>query len=106
MLSCIIASGVIRQYRVRAQGDSGFDETYTTSSTLQLVAGLQCCSDYRFTVSAFTIAYGPAASEVTFRTNPDLSGKNFPLTCARIAATTTAWFETLLPNLLIQIQSQ
>ena len=74
-------SGVIRQYRIRviAQGSSGFDQVYTTSSTLQFVSGLDCCSDYRFSVSAFTNAYGPSASEVPFRTNPDLSGKSIHL---------------------------
>ena len=70
-------SGVIRQYRIRvtAQGSSGFDQVYTTSSTLQFVDRLDCCSDYRFSVSAFTIAYGPSSGDMAFRTNPDLSGK-------------------------------
>ena len=42
---------------------------------MQLVDGLQCCSDYRFSVSAFTINYGPTATVTMFRTNPDLSSK-------------------------------
>ena len=42
---------------------------------MQLVDGLQCCSDYRFSVSAFTINYGPTATVMMFRTNPDLSSK-------------------------------
>ena len=70
-------AGVIRQYRIRvnAQDYSGFEQVYTTSSTIQFVDRLACCSDYRFSVSAFTIAYGPAATDMAFRTNPDLSGK-------------------------------
>lgn len=70
-------SGNIRQYRVRVSGvdNPAYEETFTTSSTTQLVDGLQCCSSYRFTVSAFTISYGPAAALTMFRTNPDLSSK-------------------------------
>ncbi len=52
-----------------------YEETLTTSATTQLVDGLQCCSDYRFSVSAFTIDYGPTAAVMMFRTNPDLSSK-------------------------------
>lgn len=52
-----------------------YEEIFTPSSTMQLVDGLQCCSDYRFSVSAFTINYGPTATVTMFRTNPDLSSK-------------------------------
>lgn len=75
LFACFLDSGVIRQYRVRVFGEpgTGYEETFTTSSTVQLVDGLQCCSNYRFSVSAFTITYGPAAGDMAFRTNPDLS---------------------------------
>lgn len=53
--------------------NSAYEQTFTTSSLMQLVDGLQCCSDYHFSVSAFTISYGPAAAVMMFRTNPDLS---------------------------------
>lgn len=73
----IMTVGVIRQYRIRAFGldSSGFEATFVTSSTVQIVTDLRCCSDYRFSVSAFTIVYGPATNDMMFRTNPDLSSK-------------------------------
>lgn len=68
-------SGVIRKYRVRvsARDTSGYEETFVNSSNAQPVTGLQCCSDYQFTVSAFTFIYGAPAGDVMFRTFPDLS---------------------------------
>ena len=61
--------------RVYSLDNSGFEETLITSSTVQLVDNLQCCSDYRFSVSSFTNIYGPFAPDVTFRTYADLSSK-------------------------------
>ena len=72
MCVCI---GVIRQYRIRvvALDQSGFERTYITTSRIELINDLQCCASYEYSISAFTIAYGPATpTRTTFKTLPDI----------------------------------
>ena len=68
-------AGVIRRYRIRVVGlgQSGFERSYTTSSRIELINDLQCCTSYDFSVSAFTIAYGPPTpTRNIFKTLPDI----------------------------------
>ena len=68
-------SGVIRQYRIRvvALDTSGFERTYITSSRIELINDLQCCTSYDYSISAFTIAYGPSTpTRNIFKTLPDI----------------------------------
>ena len=67
--------GVIRQYRIRviALDQSGFERTYITSSTIELINDLECCTSYEFSISAFTIGYGPPTpTRNSFKTQPDV----------------------------------
>ena len=66
---------MIRQYRIRvvALDQSGFERTYITTSRIELINDLQCCSSYEYSISAFTIEYGPATpTRTTFKTLPDI----------------------------------
>lgn len=68
-------TGVIRQYRIRVVGldQSGFERTYTTSSTIELINDLDCCTSYEYSISAFTIEYGPPTpTRNIFKTQPDI----------------------------------
>lgn len=70
-----VHTGIIRQYRIRvvALDQSGFERTYITSSRIELINDLQCCATYEYTISAFTIAYGPPTPTRTiFKTLPDI----------------------------------
>ena len=55
--------------------DGSFDNLFVTDSTSMTVTTLSCCTSYTYSVSAFTIMYGPAAIDSTLLTLPDLSSK-------------------------------
>ena len=71
----VLNAGMIRNYRIRvtALDQSGFERSYTTSSRIELIDDLQCCTSYEYSVSAFTIGYGPPTpSRNIFKTLPDI----------------------------------
>ena len=55
--------------------DGSYDNLIVTNSTSITISTLSCCISYTYSVSAFTVAYGPASDDATFLTLPDVSGK-------------------------------
>ena len=54
--------------------DGSYDDAFVTDSTSVTVTTLSCCVRYMYSVSAFTIMYGPVAAGSSLLTLPDLSG--------------------------------
>lgn len=77
LVHVLLLSGIIRHYRLRVTAvDNSFDHLFVTDSTSIIVSSLTCCTGYMYSVSAFTVVYGPAAVDNTLLTPPDLSGKD------------------------------
>ena len=88
----MIYAGVIRQYRIRvvALDQSGFERTYITSSTIELINDLECCTSYEFSVSAFTIGYGsPTPTRNIFKTQPDIVTSKCIQICSLLSKVTS-----------------
>ena len=71
--------GIIRHYRLRVTpvggGLSGGTFIIPASTTSIVLTTLTCCTSYTYSLSAFTIAYGPSTSRSQLQTNPDLSSE-------------------------------
>lgn len=70
-------AGLLRGYRVRLTNvDRDVTEIINTDTINATTAtGLDCCAEYSFTVAATTIDVGSESEPRTFRTMPDLTGK-------------------------------
>ena len=80
LLHVLLLSGIIRHYRLRVMAaDNSFDNVFVTDSTSINVTTLSCCTGYTYSVSAFTVIYGPAAVDNTLLTPPNLSSKELQL---------------------------
>ena len=72
---CVSNAGVIRMYRLRviSLDQSATERIYTTSSRIELVNDLQCCTTYEYSISAYTIAYGqPTSTRNILKTLPNI----------------------------------
>lgn len=78
LVHVLLLSGIVRHYRLRVMAmDNSFDHLFVTDSTSIIVSTLSCCTGYMYSVSAFTVAYGPTAVDNILLTPPDLSGKTY-----------------------------
>ena len=55
--------------------DNSFDHVFISDTTSITVTTLSCCTSYTYSISAFTVVYGPAAVTGMLQTLPDLSSK-------------------------------
>ena len=53
---------------------SGFETIGNTNLTSYTASGLECCSDYTFSVTGLTIDYGAPSLAQAFRTMPNFNG--------------------------------
>lgn len=78
-LLTVIHVGIIRHYRLRVTpvggGISGGTFIIDGSTTSIVLNVLSCCTSYTYSLSAYTIAYGPPTSNSQFQTSPDLSSE-------------------------------
>lgn len=72
-----ILAGIIRHYRLRVTpvggGLSGGTFIIPANTTSIVLTTLTCCISYTYSLSAFTISYGPSTTRNQFQTYPDLS---------------------------------
>ena len=62
-------------------GISGGTYIIDGSTSSIVLATLSCCTSYAYSVSAFTVSYGPSTLSIAFQTYPDLSGENSVTLC-------------------------